>query len=79
MESVLNFLLNYMTLAVAGIVFVIILAVLFAKRKSLSPNARLIFTLVLIILVVYFAFIIWITIAAGGNQPANPPAPIISP
>ena len=79
MESVLNFLLNYMTLAVAGIVFVIILAVLFVKRRSLSPNARLIFTLLLIIRAVYFAFIIWIAIAAGGNQPANPPTPIISP
>ena len=79
MEIVLNFLLNYITLAVAGIVFVIILVVLFTKRKSLSSNAKLIFTLLLIILAVYFAFIIWITIAAGGNQPANPPAPIISP
>ena len=31
MEIVLNFLLNYITLAVAGIAFVIILVVLFAK------------------------------------------------
>ena len=71
----LNFLLNYITLAVAGIVFFIILAVLFAKRKSLSRNAKLIFIVLLILLAVYFAFIIWITIAAGGNQPANPPIP----
>lgn len=77
MEIVLNFLLNYITLAVAGIAFVIILVALFAKRKSLSKNTKLIFTVLLIILAVYFAFIIWITIAAGGNQPANPPTPII--
>ena len=30
----------------------------------------------LIILVVYFAFIIWITVAAGGNQPATSPTPV---
>ena len=47
MEIVLNFLLNYITLAVAGIAFVIILVVLFAKRKSLSRNTKLIFTVLL--------------------------------
>ena len=77
MEIVLNFLLNYITLAVAGVAFVIILVALFAKRKSLSQNTKLIFTVLLIILTVYFVFIIWITIAAGGNQSANPPTPII--
>ena len=35
MEIVLNFLLNYITLAVAGVAFVIILVVLFAKRKTI--------------------------------------------
>ena len=53
MEIVLNFLLNYITLAVAGVAFVIILVALFAKRKSLSPNTKLIFTVLLIILAVY--------------------------
>lgn len=77
MEIMLNILLNYTTLAAAGIVFVICLAVLLAKRKSLSQNAKRILIVLLIILAVYFVFIIWITIAAGENQPANPPAPII--
>ena len=36
MEVLLNFLLNYITLGVAGIAFVLILAVLFWKRKTLS-------------------------------------------
>lgn len=76
MEIVLNFLLNYITLAVAGVAFVIILVALFAKRKSLSKNTKLIFTVLLIILTVYFAFIIWITVAAGENQPANSPTPV---
>ena len=35
MEIVLNFLLNYITLAVAGVAFVIILVALF-RRKSTS-------------------------------------------
>ena len=76
MEIILNFLLNSITLTVAGIALVIILVALFAKRKSLSPNTKLIFTVLLIILAVYFAFIIWITVAAGGNQPANSPTPV---
>ena len=72
MEITLNFLLNYITLAVAGIGLIIIFAVLFVKRKSLSPNTKLIFSVLLIIFAVYFIFIIWITIAAGGNQPPSP-------
>ena len=35
MEFLLNFLLNYITLSVAGIAFVLILAVLIRKRKTL--------------------------------------------
>ena len=76
MEIVINILLNYITLAVAGIAFVIILVALFAKRKSLSQNTKLIFAVLLIILAVYFAFIIWITVATGGNQPVNSPTPV---
>ena len=77
MEIVLNFLLNYITLAVAGGIFVILLAVLFAKRKSLSKSTRLLLAILLIVLAVYFVFIVWMTVAAGGNQPTNPPTPII--
>lgn len=32
----------------------------------------------LIIFAGYFAFIIWVSIAAGENQPANLPTPIIT-
>ena len=77
MGTILNFLLNYITLAVAGIVFIMLLVVLFAKRKSLSKNTKLLLAVLLIILAAYFVFIVWITVAAGGNQPANPPTPII--
>lgn len=77
MEIVLNFLLNYITLAAAGVVFITLLAVLFVKRKSLSKNTKLLLAVLLIILAAYFVFIVWITVAAGENQPANPPTPII--
>ena len=77
MEIVLNFLLNYITLAIAGIAFVIILVVLFAKRKTLSQNIKPFLMVLLIVLAVYFAFIIWITLAAGGNRPINAPVPVV--
>ena len=38
MEFLLNFLLNYITLSVAGIAFVLILAVLIRKRKTLASK-----------------------------------------
>ena len=76
MGIILNFLLNYITLAFAIATFVIIIAVLCVKRKSLPKNTNQVLILLLILLIIYFAFIIWITIAAGGNQPASPPMPI---
>lgn len=78
MEFVLNFSLNYIALTAAGCVFVILLIVLLAKRKSLSKIAEHSITVLMIVLIIYFSFIIWITIAAGKNQPANPPSPMPS-
>ena len=40
MEFLLNFLLNYITLSVAGIAFVLILAVLIRKRKTLASKDK---------------------------------------
>lgn len=40
MEFLLNFLLNYITLSVAGIAFVLILVVLIWKRKTLSGKDK---------------------------------------
>lgn len=78
MEFVLNFSLNYIVLTAAGCVFVILLIVLLAKRKSLSKIAKHSITVLMIVLIIYFSFIIWITIAAGRNRPANPPSPLPS-
>lgn len=77
MGSVLNFLLNYITLAIAGIAFAAVFAVLLAKRTVLGKNTKRILAALLILLAVYFAFVIWIVVAAGGNQPGNVPTPVI--
>lgn len=78
MEYVLNFSLNYITLSAAGCVLLILLIVLMAKRKSLPKMAKRSITVLMIVLIFYYSFIIWITLAAGRNQPANPPSPMPS-
>ena len=64
MEFLLNFLLNYMTLSVAGIAFVLILAVLIWKRKTLSPKDKGLLIVLLAILAIYFGFILIVTITS---------------
>lgn len=76
MELVLNFLLNYITLGVAGVAFVLILAVLIWKRKTLSPKDKGLLIVLLAILAIYFGFILIVTITSGSIHPAGGPAPI---
>lgn len=76
MEFLLNFLLNYMTLSVAGIAFVLILAVLIWKRKTLSPKDKGLLIVLLAILAIYFGFILIVTITSGAIHPAGEPTPI---
>ena len=76
MELVLNFLLNYITLGVAGVAFVLILVVLIWKRKALSPNDKVFLSILLAILVIYFGFILIVTITSGSVHPAGGPTPI---
>lgn len=40
MEFVLNILLNYITLGVAGVAFILLLVVLIWKRKNLSTKEK---------------------------------------
>lgn len=75
MEVVLNFLLNYITLAVAGTAFVLILAVLFWKRKTLSAQDKGFLMVLLAILVIYFGFILIVTMTSGSVHPAGGPTP----
>lgn len=76
MEFFLNFLLNYITLSVAGIAFVLILAVLIWKRKTLSSKDKGLLIVLLAILAIYFGFILIVTITFGSGHPAGGPTPI---
>lgn len=76
MEFLLNFLLNYITLSVAGIAFVLILAVLIRKRKTLASKDKGLLIVLLAVLAIYFGFILIVTITAGSIHPAGGPTPI---
>jgi hypothetical protein len=76
MEFLLNFLLNYITLSVAGIAFVLILAVLIRKRKTLASKDKGLLIVLLAVLAIYFGFILVVTITSGSIHPAGGPTPI---
>ena len=76
MEFLLNFLLNYITLSVAGIAFVLILAVLIRKRKTLASKDKGLLIVLLAVLAIYFGFILIVTITSGSFHPAGGPTPI---
>ena len=71
MEFLLNFLLNYITLSVAGIAFVLIL-----KRKTLASKDKGLLIVLLAVLAIYFGFILIVTITSGSIHPAGGPTPI---
>ena len=77
MEFVLNILLNYITLGVAGVAFILLLVVLIWKRKNLSTKEKGLLGVLLIILALYFVFVIVISIKAGSGHPAGNPTPIV--
>ena len=76
MEFLLNFLLNYITLSVAGIAFVLILAVLIRKRKTLASKDKGLLIVLLAVLAIYFGFILIVTITSGSIHPAGGTTPI---
>lgn len=76
MEFVLNILLNYITLGVAGVAFILLLVVLIWKRKNFSAKEKGLLSVLLIILALYFVFVIVVSITAGSGHPAGNPTPI---
>lgn len=76
MEFVLNVLLNYITLGVAGVAFILLLVVLIWKRKNFSAKEKGLLSVLLIILALYFVFVIVVSITAGSGHPAGNPTPI---
>ena len=76
MEFVLNILLNYVTLGVAGVACILLLVVLIWKRKNFSAKEKGLLSVLLIILALYFVFVIVVSITAGSGHPAGNPTPI---
>ena len=76
-KFVLNVLLNYITLGVAGVAFILLLVVLIWKRKNLSAKEKGLLSVLLIILALYFAFVIVVSITAGSGHPAGNPTPVV--
>ena len=72
----MEFLLNFFTLSVAGIAFVLILAVLIRKRKTLASKDKGLLIVLLAVLAIYFGFILIVTITSGSIHPAGGPTPI---
>ena len=77
MEFVLNILLNYITLGVAGVAFILLLVVLIWKRKNFSAKEKGLLSVLLIILALYFVFVIVVSITAGSGHPAGNPTPVV--
>lgn len=70
----MDFLLNYVTLSVAIVAFVAVLALLLLRRKRLPPPFGVPMVL-LGLLALYLVFVLWLTLGFG-NRPAVDPSPI---
>lgn len=68
----LELLLNYWTLAGAGLLLIGSLLALCLCRKRLSPAAKGLLWAVFAIAALYLLFILWLTLAAGSNPPQEP-------
>ena len=71
----MDFLLNYVTLSVAIVAFVAVLALLLLRRKRLPPALRVFLCVLLALLTLYLVFVLWLTLGFG-NRPAADPSPI---
>lgn len=73
----LELLLNYWTMAGAGLSFFGSLLALCLCRKRLSAGAKGLLWVVCAVTALYLLFILWLTLAAGSNPPQEPvPMPV---
>ncbi len=70
-----DFLLNYMTLAGAVLVFIAAAGVLTFGRNRTGSTAKAALLITVDIMMVYFIFILWMVITSGSS-PAVEPIPI---
>lgn len=68
----LELLLNYWTMAGAGLSFFGSLLALCLCRKRLSAGAKGLLWVVCAVTASYLLFILWLTLAAGSNPPQEP-------
>ena len=69
----MDFLLNYVTLSIAIVAFVAVLALLLLRRKRLPPALRGFLWVLLGLLALYLVFMLSL---GFGNRPAVDPSPI---
>ena len=71
----IDFLLNYATLAVAALVFIVAVVLLITGRRKLTPTTKALLVVALFILAAYFAFVLWMVLASGNAHPIADPVP----
>jgi heme A synthase len=71
-DNLFNMMFNPIFLSITVIVFVVLLLVFWVNRKRLSKNYKVLFTLLLAILMVYFIFIAWAIVGFGSNHGPKP-------
>ena len=71
-----DFLLNYVTFAIAAVLFVGVAVVLIARWFALPVLVKISLCTVLLALVLYFAFVIYAVLLAGSAVPPHAPQPI---
>lgn len=64
--------------SVAGFVlfFVVSLVLLIGVRNRLSPQVKLLLICILVICLIYFAFLLWLIFLFGSNSPQRVPQPV---
>ena len=75
-DQVINFLLNYGTLAAAIVILAACIAVLIVKRRTLPQGARIGLIVITVICVLYLVFVLWAVIGFGNGHPGADPVPI---
>ena len=72
----MDFLLSYVTLAIAAVLFAGVAVVLLVRWSALPVLVKISLCTVLLALVLYFAFVIYVVLLAGSAVPPHAPQPI---
>ena len=74
--SMIDFLLNYTTLAITAAALITDAVFLFVGRKKITPTIKVSLAVLLILLVIYFVFVLWVVFASGNTHPIADPIPL---